>query len=103
MPMPPLSDGGIAMPTAVRPPCPTRPPDAPAAGGPPGKAGSARPEGPVPPARKGPGPPSGPAGCARPEGFRPRSAPAGGWVRAAMRNPRVSPVANKPQIWNPAT
>ena len=47
--------------------------------------------------------PSGRAGCAGPEGsgrFLPRVRDP---VRTRLRNPPVSPVANKPQIWNPAT
>ena len=85
------------MPTAVRP---AGPAEAPA-----GSAGPAevRPEGPVAPVRPVRLRPSGPSGCARPEGIRHLPAPTGGGVRGKMRNPPVSPVANKPQIWNPAT
>jgi hypothetical protein len=81
MPMPPLSGGGIAMPTAAR-----------LSGGPRTRSASKR--------RKEP---PGPAGCTRPGRVPAHPAPAGRGVRAAMRNPPVSPVANKPQIWNPAT
>ena len=51
-------------------------------------AGFALPEGPDAPVRRGSG------------RFLPL---AGDPVRARLRNPPVSPVANKPQIWNPAT
>jgi hypothetical protein len=162
MPMPPLSDGGIAMPAAKAPSggsarpsgdeqAPPRmflpaafPGACPARGEPfaedgrngsrlsghlrqfgnlchadggrparrpsgtaPGRRCAARPERPalrpVAPLPKGTSRPSGRAGCAGPEGsgrFLPLVRDP---VRARLRNPPVSPVANKPQIWNPAT